>query len=82
MEDEIIDEGKQQACIHLFRVIKSVFGWSFQKYQILTTVDFAETEIYFLIKHNILKNGRFRIHYEWRKPMKTRISPVCQAYCL
>ena len=36
-----------------------MFDWWFQTYQILKTVDFAETEAQCSIKHKILQNSRF-----------------------
>ena len=39
-----------------------MFDWQFQTYQIRKTVDFAEMETQFSMKHKILQNSRFQIH--------------------
>ena len=54
---------------------RDVSDWVTQIYQILITVDFAETEIYFRIKHKNLTNGKFRKIHHQGLLMKASISP-------
>ena len=54
-----------------------MFHWQCQTYLLLKTIDFAEMETHFPVKHRALQNGRFQIHPEVRgSQLKDTISSL------